>query len=290
MSGVAAASIVVLALISAGAIAGGASHYAVTLGGVALPWLALVAAFAMQWIAFVPAYMQQSERFYDLVGSATYLVVVAIALLGGEGDRRALLLAALISIWAVRLGSFLFRRIRRDGRDSRFDEIKVSAPRFFVAWTLQGLWVFLTASAAIAAMATTGAAPLGALDLLGAGLWFVGFGIEVIADRQKSAFRADNPGRFVDRGLWRWSRHPNYFGEVLLWVGVAVIAASTLQGWQWVTLVSPMFVLFLLTKVSGLPQLEQSADERWGDEPAYHAYKSQTPILVPRPPRTRSVP
>jgi steroid 5-alpha reductase family enzyme len=119
---------------------------------------------------------------------------------------------------------------------------------------------------------------------LGLLIWIAGFAIEVISDRQKSAFRHRHPGRFVDTGLWAWSRHPNYFGEIVLWTGIAVIASSTLRGWQWVTLVSPVFVLFLLTRVSGIPMLEKRADERWGDDAAYQRYKENTPVLVPRPP------
>ena len=112
----------------------------------------------------------------------------------------------------------------------------------------------------------------------------VGFTFEVIADRQKSRFKQAHPDRFIDTGLWAWSRHPNYFGEILLWFGIATIAATTLQGWQWVTLVSPLFVTLLLTKVSGIPMLEKRADERWGTREDYQAYKSSTPVLFPRPP------
>jgi steroid 5-alpha reductase family enzyme len=183
------------------------------------------------------------------------------------------------------LGSFLFRRIHAAGSDPRFDEIKPSASRFFVAWTLQGLWVFLTLSASLAAITTLTPARLGLLDVVGLGIWVLGFVIEVIADRQKSQFRSENPGHYISSGLWAWSRHPNYFGEILLWLGIAVIASSTLRGWQWVTLISPLFVFFLLTKISGIPMLEKRADARWGDHEGYRRYKAETPVLIPRPPR-----
>jgi steroid 5-alpha reductase family enzyme len=262
-------------------VATGASHQARALYGVAVPWVCLIVAFSVQWIAFVPAYLRQTEHFYDLIGSATYLALVALS---SPSDLRGLLLGAMISIWAVRLGTFLFRRVRNAGSDRRFDEIKRSAPRFLVAWTLQGLWVFLTLSAAIAAMSSIDPRPLGLLDGVGAAVWCVGFGIEVVADRQKSRFRAENQHGFIRSGLWSWSRHPNYFGEIVLWTGIAIIAMSTLREWQWVTIISPIFVALLLTKVSGVPPLEEQADARWGADPAYLAYRAQTSVLIPMPP------
>jgi len=248
-------------------------------------WCAGIA-FGVQWVAFVPAYARQTERFYDLTGSLTYISVTVFALFASRSaDIRSVVLTLLVLVWASRLGTFLFRRIRSEGSDSRFDDIKPSAPRFFVAWTLQGLWVFLTLCAALAAITKRQPAEIGAIDVLGLVIWALGFSTEAVADRQKSKFREAHPGRFIDTGLWAWSRHPNYFGEIVLWLGVAVIAASTLRGWQWVTMISPVFVALLLMRISGIPILEKRADERWGGNPAYEEYKAQTPVLVPRPPR-----
>jgi len=105
-----------------------------------------------------------------------------------------------------------------------------------------------------------------------------------MADAQKSRFKADpgNRGKFIQSGLWSRSRHPNYFGEIVLWTGVMIIALPVLQGWQWVALVSPLFVILLLTRVSGVPLLEKKADQAWGGQPEYEAYKKQTPVLIPR--------
>jgi steroid 5-alpha reductase family enzyme len=242
-------------------------------------------AFGMQWLAFVPAYLKQTEHFYDLVGSLTYMLVTGSALLASRpNDTRSIILGLLVFIWASRLGGFLFRRIQRAGSDPRFDEIKPSASRFLVAWTLQGLWVFLTLCAGLAAITTQSPSELGLLDGLGITVWVIGFAIEVVADRQKSRFRAEHPGHYIDTGLWSWSRHPNYFGEIVLWIGVALIASSTLQGWQWATMISPIFVIFLLTRVSGVPLLEKRANERWANDESYQRYKANTPVLIPRPP------
>lgn len=277
------AGVAVGALVSMAGSDGGAR-----LGTIPVFALCGAIAFAMNWVAFVPSNAARTEKFYDLTGSVTYATVTLVAVfLSSDIDARATIAAAMVIAWAVRLGSFLFGRIRRDGRDGRFDTIKTDPFRFFAAWTTQGLWVLLTASAALAIITTSNRQPLGPLAYVGIALWAAGFAIEVVADRQKRAFRRDeaNEGRFITTGLWAWSRHPNYFGEIVLWTGVAIMAVPILSGWQWVVLISPVFVTVLLTRVSGIPMLEARADRRWGDDEAYHSYKASTPVLVPRPPR-----
>jgi steroid 5-alpha reductase family enzyme len=213
-------------------------------------------------------------------------VVWLAVLLIPEADARSWLLVAFVSIWAIRLGTFLFRRVRAAGEDRRFRDIKPSWSRFLVAWTIQGLWVSLTLAAALAAITTMVRRDLGIFALVGTLVWLLGFGIEVVADRQKSAFRADpeNKDKFINSGLWSWSRHPNYFGEIVLWIGVAIIAIPVLSDWQWLTLISPVFVFILLTRVSGVPMLEARADQKWGGQVDYEDYKARTSQLILRPP------
>jgi len=243
--------------------------------------------FLIQWLGFIAAYLLGTETFYDLTGSVTYISVTILAvLLSPTIDDRSVLMLAAVLIWATRLGSFLFGRIMQSGKDTRFDEIKVSFPRFLLTWTVQGLWVTFTAAAALAAITTTTRQDLGWFALIGFVVWAFGFGFEVLADTQKSAFKAnpENDGKFIDTGLWSWSRHPNYFGEIVLWIGVAIIALPVLRGWQLVALVSPVYVTVQLMLVSGVPILEKRADERWGGQEDYEAYKERTPVLIPRPP------
>ena len=245
-------------------------------------------AFIIQWVVFVPSFLRQTERYFDLTGSLTYVSVTVVAvLLSPVRDERSLLVLVLVVVWAARLGSFLFLRIRRAGKDDRFDALKPSPLRFHAVWTLQGLWVSLTLAAALAAITTSTREPVGILALLGLAIWLIGFGVEAVADWQKSRFRGDpaNRGRYIDSGLWAWSRHPNYFGEIVLWVGMALIAVPVLSGLQWFTLISPLFVALLLTRISGVPMLERKADERWGGQPDYESYKARTPVLLLRPPR-----
>jgi steroid 5-alpha reductase family enzyme len=199
-------------------------------------------------------------------------------------DGRSILLLVLVLIWATRLGAFLFRRVQRAGKDERFDELKTSFIRFLLTWTLQGLWVTFTLAAALVAITTSTRAGLGPFALVGTLIWVFGFVFEVVADNQKSRFKADpaNKGKFIQSGLWSRSRHPNYFGEIVLWVGVAVIALPVLRGWGWVALISPLFVALLLTRVSGVPMLEKRADDTWGGQEDYEAYKARTPVLIPK--------
>lgn len=278
---------IVVAIGVAVALAGASGGRSVAGLGVHV-WVA-IAAFAINWVVFVPSFLSRTEHYYDLTGSATYLATTLLAVtLGGPADARSWLLTALICIWATRLGSFLFRRVRQTGKDGRFDKIKQSPTRFLMTWTLQGLWVVFTAAAAHAAIASQTRSGLDVWAFAGLAVWIIGFGIEVVADRQKSTFRHDpaNEGRFISSGLWAWSRHPNYFGEILLWVGIAVISVPVLRGWQLATLLSPVFVYVLLTRISGLPMLERRADKRWGGRDDYEAYKAATPVLIPRPPRS----
>jgi steroid 5-alpha reductase family enzyme len=280
----------VILLVAAG-VGWAGSEGGAAVGGIPVFALGVALAFVIQWLVFIPAYLLQSERFYDLTGSLTYVTVAVVAVAASpDPDARAFLLAVLVVIWAARLGSYLVRRIRKAGKDDRFDEIKTSFPRFLIAWTTQGLWVTLTLAAALAAITTTEREALGAVAYVGLAIWVVGIAVEATADYQKSRFRADpaNKGRFIHSGLWSWSRHPNYFGEIVLWVGVAVIASPVLQGWQWATMISPVFVAFLLIRVSGIPMLEKKADQKWGGQEDYEAYKSRTSVLVPLPPRGRN--
>ena len=274
-------------LLFATLVAWAGSQGGYTVSGIPVFALCLALAFVLQWIAFIPAFILQTEKFYDLMGSITYLSITVIAIfLSPVADARTWLLLAIVSVWAIRLGTFLFRRVRAAGEDRRFRDIKPSLARFLLTWTIQGLWISLTLAAALAAITTMTRRDLGFIGLLGFLIWSLGFGIEVIADQQKSKFRANpqNSGKFINTGLWSWSRHPNYFGEIVLWFGVAIIAIPVLSGWQWLTLISPIFVVLLLTRVSGVPMLEKRADEKWGGQAGYEDYKARTSLLFLRPP------
>ena len=244
-----------------------------------------VGVFAVQWIGLIHARLFETEHYFDLVGSLTYVTVTVFAVQQAiDFGLRQQLIAAAVMIWALRLGPFLFMRIKKAGEDQRFRKIKLSTPRFLLTWTLQGTWVFITAGAALAAIMTPNTDALGGVFYVGVILWIIGFLVEVIADNQKSRFKADlaNEGRFINTGIWSRAQHPNYFGEIVLWTGVAVMAWPSLSESALIFLVSPLFVALLLTRISGIPLLRKTAGARWGDDPEYQAYLQETPVLIPR--------
>ncbi len=252
-------------------------------------FLCALVAFAVNWLAFIPAAISQSDRFYDSVGALTYVSTLAVACYAAWPlDARAIVVAAMVTIWTIRLGSFLYTRIHASGgTDQRFTKIKANPLRFLVAWTLQAVWVIFTASAALIIITSRDTVALGIFFWLGVAIWALGFAFEVIADNQKRAFKANpaNEGKFITSGLWAWSQHPNYFGEITLWFGILVIAFPILSGWSFLAVISPIFVFLLLTRISGINLLDGIAKSRWGDDPEYQAYTSKTPVLFPRPPR-----
>ncbi|KQR03851.1 hypothetical protein ASF72_05935 [Arthrobacter sp. Leaf141] len=272
--------VVVGALIALAGSQGGS-----TIGGVSVFAIGVAAAFVIQWLVFIPSFAAQTEKFYDFTGALTYIAITIFLVLASPGvDARGLILAAMVVFWAIRLGSFLFLRVMKHGKDDRFDEIKPDFPRFLNTWTVQGLWVVLTAALAWVAITSDKKVGLDWFTVVGVLVWAVGIAIEITADIQKSAFKADpaNEGRYISTGLWSKSRHPNYFGEITLWVGVAIITLPVLQGWQWAALISPVFVALLLTKGSGVPLLEAKADKKWGGQADYEDYKKNTPVLIPK--------
>ena len=233
-----------------------------------------------------------TEHYYDLVGSITNVcAIVASVHFNWDLARlppRQLILSSFVIVWATRLGYFLFNRVQSAGKDSRFDEMKKFPLAFAVAWVLQGLWVFITTLpvTSLNAMGVQSpAVPLGLQDFAGMVMMGVGLFMEVVADYQKTLFKAikGNKNKFINTGLWRYSRHPNYFGEMLLWFGVYVVASAGMTDHvqKCVILMCPVFVCLLLIFVSGIKLLENASDERWATSQGYSEYKKTTPVLIP---------
>ena len=241
-------------------------------------------AVLIQFVIFLPSFLFQTEKFYDLTGSLTFISVTSIAYFSLDNPTTIdTILYLYVIVWAGRLGIFLFRRINKDGKDERFDKAKKKFFWFLQYWMGQAAWVVFTAGASILAILSPVEAELELLAFIGIFLWWLGFLIEVIADYQKRKFRetSDPKTMFISTGLWAKSRHPNYFGEITLWVGMAVISLSSLSGIEYVTaLLSPLFVYLLLRKAEGVPMLERIADERYGELSDYQEYKANTPVLM----------
>ena len=238
--------------------------------------------FSIQWICFIPAYILQTEKFFDLIGSITYLTTVFTAIyITDSGNISDYVIVSCVAIWAIRLGSFLFMRIHKAGEDRRFREIKTNFTRFFMTWTLQGMWVSMCLLCVLTALSSYSGIIINNVFYIGLLIFVIGFIIEVIADHQKTVFRKDinNKDKFISTGLWSYSRHPNYFGEILLWFGVAIMSFSSLQDLQYLTLISPIFVYVLLVYISGIRILENQGDKKWGHLDSYKEYLKNTPRL-----------
>ena len=238
--------------------------------------------FCIQWVSFIPAFIFQTEKFYDLTGSITYLTTVFTALyITDSGNISDYVIVSCVAIWAIRLGSFLFMRIHKAGEDRRFRDIKPNFTRFFMTWTLQGMWVSMCLLCVLTALSSYSGIIVNNIFYIGLMIFISGFIIEVLADHQKTVFRKniDNKDKFISSGLWAYSRHPNYFGEILLWLGIAVMSFSSLEGFQYFTLISPIFVYILLVYISGIRMLENQANKKWGHLDSYKEYLKNTPRL-----------
>ena len=281
--GIVASLIIAVLILTAG------SQGSVSFGGYPLFALCGSIGFALHWALFIPSYAFKTEHYFDLTGSFSYITTVAAAIVFNPSlDLRDLIICAMITVWALRLGSFLFWRIKKDGQDKRFIVMKTKFTWFLMTWTIGGLWVLVTMAAGLAALTSNITAELGLISYLGIALWLFGFVVEVTADNQKTEFRKnpDNRNRFITTGVWSWSQHANYFGEITLWFGLALVSLPVLSGWQLATLISPVFVYFLLTKVSGIPLLDRLAKQKWGTDSDYLSYTQATSKLLLWPPKT----
>ena len=279
---------ILISILMAGLVAIGINQGSVSISGISLIYFCCAFIFLAQWLIFIPSYIFETEHYFDLTGSLTYVSVTLLAILFTvDISLRDVLLALFVWIWAFRLGSFLFIRVKKAGSDGRFDLMKKDFWWFLMTWTIQGLWVFLTLAMALAAITSESKMAIDFFAIVGTLIWIFGFSIEVIADQQKTNFKDDpaNKDKFITVGLWSWSRHPNYFGEMVLWIGIALIAFPVLIGWQLVALISPIFVIFLLTKISGVTMLESRGNKKWGDDEEYKNYIKNTSVLIPLPPK-----
>lgn len=263
--------------------------YAGSQGGPSIfsyPGLMLIASvgFLIHWLVFIPSYLLKTEKYYDITGTIAYLAMTGLAVFSShELHLRSQVVAILIAVWALRLGLFLLVRVFQVGEDKRFHEVKTSFSRFLVWFSMSALWVFLTTANALTLILNNTSLIGDGYFFIGLIIWLIGFATEVTADEQKRRFRnnAENNGQFITTGLWSISRHPNYFGEIMVWIGMAVISFPVLSGWQYATLISPVFVTVLLTRVSGINLLEASSDQKWGHLESYKEYKQKTPVLIP---------
>jgi steroid 5-alpha reductase family enzyme len=250
--------------------------------------IALGICVAINAAFFAFAATRKSDAVTDLSYSLSFAIAaIVLALVDHARDILRLGAVAMVVLWALRLATYLFTRILTIKVDHRFDGIRENFPRFARFWILQALSVAIIILPAIAVLAN-GVPPVSPLHLVGVLVFAVGILVESIADAQKSAFKRRGGQGFIRGGLWAWSRHPNYFGEILLWFGLWIYALPSISGLWHLAVIGPLYIGLLIVFATGIPPLEKSAELRYGKDPEYVAYRNATSVLVPLPPR-RSV-
>ena len=232
---------------------------------------------------FLPAFYFKTDKLTDISYAVTFVVITLFVLLNNEVSFGKIVLLLMIFTWAVRLGGYLLMRIRKTGRDARFDDMRSSFVKFGRFWILQAVsvWVIMLSST----LFFSNTSNLTALSLLGFIVWLIGVLIEGFSDFQKFKFSSNpkNKGKWIEEGLWKYSRHPNYLGEIMVWVGVYLFVFPSLLGLEvLVGLVSPLFITILLLFVSGIPILEKNSDKKWGNKKEYQEYKKRVGVIIPK--------
>ena len=265
------------------------SDNSISINGYPVLLYCVLISFTIHLIIFIPSAIMKNEKFYDFTGMIAYLSIIIFSIQQKyiqihSIDIYSLVLSLLISIWTLRLGIFLFYRVLKVGEDIRFKDVKNNALQFFVWFSISSLWVSLTTMAAMNVITSKNYNQDLTHLYIGTIIWIIGFLFEIISDYQKIKFKnnALNKNKFIDSGLWSISRHPNYFGEIILWIGIYIITLPSTSGLEYLGIISPLFVIVLLNKVSGINLLEASADEKWGSSKEYQKYKKITPKLIPK--------
>jgi len=245
--------------------------------------IALLIALGINILMFIPAFIWKTDKLTDISYAVTFALLGIISIAIGGITIPSIILVVAILLWSIRLGSYLLIRIHKMGRDKRFDEMRKSFWRFGRFWVLQGLtvWVVLLPSIIFLGKSPT---ELSWCSYIGLIIWACGLAIEAIADIEKFRFinNPDNKGKWIDSGIWKYSRHPNYFGEITLWFGLYFFVLSNLTAVEaLIGIIGPLYIALLILFVSGVPLLEKGADKKWGDNPEYIKYKKRTSVLIP---------
>jgi steroid 5-alpha reductase family enzyme len=244
----------------------------------------LMISFAIQAIFFIFAAWFKTDKVTDFSYSLTFIILTLIAFLqNGAFAPLQTVVAMAVLIWAFRLGMYLFIRILNIGKDTRFDDKRGDPLKFLGFWVLQAVTVWIVMLPVTAFLSMDQLHGWSALSIIGAILWIIGFTVEAVSDSQKYRFKniKANRGKWIDSGLWKYSRHPNYFGETVLWWGLFLVMAPSFEGLLYLTIAGPLFITLLLLFVSGIPLLEKSAEERYGDNEAFREYRKRTSIFIP---------
>ncbi|MCB1138476.1 MAG: DUF1295 domain-containing protein [Leptospiraceae bacterium] len=242
----------------------------------------LLVSLALQAVFFVFAATLKTDKVTDLTYSLTFfLLALGLTLNNPGAEVGHWILAGMVMLWSVRLGTYLLIRIIQMGRDRRFDGIRENFLSFSLFWIFQGITVWATMLPVTVAL--SGELHTGTAFLVGSALWLIGLCIEAVADQQKFVFKSksQNENRWIDSGLWKYSRHPNYFGEILLWWGLFIATVPALTGWLYLAAIGPVFITCILLFFSGIPPLERRYKEKYGNNADFLRYRNGTSMLIP---------
>ena len=230
-------------------------------------------------LAYIWAYKKQSDHLTDISYSLCFIVVTLYFLLAyGDITPGRVVLAMMVILWGLRLGGFLFYRIHQMGKDKRFDAFRGNATGFLKFWLLQSLSISIIILPVLFGLQGNGI-EVSYTPLI---LWLAGWVIQAIADWQKFNFRQISPKEgFIDYGLYKYIRHPNYLGEIMMWVAVFWYVAPVLTGWEWIAVASPFWIIFLLIKVSGIPLIEKANYKKYKGNEQFWEYERKTYRLIP---------
>lgn len=272
---------------------------ALWLAAMASAWIFFAVSLFINILAWLFSALLETEVFYDLTGGITFLVIGSFSywfraksFIDGASQSRQGYATLMLVVWAARLSSFLCVRAMRDG-DRRLAKYRTDPLAFLVPFSLQSLWCTLNALPVLLLNSSGSDLPVGgAWDTAALLLWVLGHGVEIVADVQKWLFRSkrENRAKFIRHGLWAYSRHPNYFGQIVLQWALMAFCLPAIYEKQGVAslvlaLLSPGFETALLLYISGVPLLEKAADDKWGDDVAYKRYKETVSVLVPWKPK-----
>ncbi len=240
----------------------------------------------LQIIFFIYAALRKTDKVTDLSYGLTFVVAVLFAYLINIEYVSIFktVLLILVSLWGIRLSTYLFIRILKTGKDKRFDGVRENFKRFASFWLLQAVSIFIILLPTTYILITKETMSLNWISNIGLVIALLGILIEGIADSQKFIFKnkVENKGKWINTGLWKYSRHPNYLGEIMMWVGVFIYGIVYINGIELLTILSPIYITFLLVSVSGIPTLEREYDKRYGEDKEYQEYKKKTGKLLPK--------
>lgn len=243
----------------------------------------------IQAVFFSLAAAFKTDKVTDLSYGLSFIFLSIYLIFTNESNGVVQAITSLmVIIWGIRLIAYLFQRILKIGKDRRFDGVRENFFKFLRFWVFQALAVWIILFPAGIIISKTAFLRTSVFFYLGFLIWAVGLIIESISDQQKYNFKNDpsNKDKWIGSGLWKYSRHPNYFGEMLCWWGIYIISLPHLEGFEHIVIIGPLFISSLLLFVSGIPLLEKKYNEKYKNNIEYQNYRRRTSLLLPLPPHS----